>query len=55
MDGELAFNRSSTPGERPNFEEIEQYTLLGFLVCDFNLLMLKLMAQNKVYRSFKLG
>lgn len=53
MDIELAFNRGSTPGEKPDFEETEQYMLLDFLVRDFNSLMLKHMPQNKVYRSYK--
>lgn len=53
MDTGLAFNRSSTPGERSVFKETEQCILLGFQVCDFNLLMLMRMSQNKEYRSYK--
>lgn len=53
MDIVLAFNRSSTPGEKSVFKEIEQCILLGFQVCDFNLPMLKHMSQNKAHRSHK--
>ena len=51
MDIELLFNSSSTPGEKADFEEIEQCMLLGFLAHDANSLMFQHMAQNKGYRS----
>lgn len=51
MDIELLFNRSSTPGEKTDFEEIEQCMLLGFLAHDTNSLMFLHMAQNKGYRN----
>ena len=47
MDIELIFNRSSTPGEKTDFKEIEQCMLLGFLAHDANSLLFRHMAQIK--------
>ena len=55
MDIELVFNRSSTPGEKTDFEEIEQCMLLGFLAHDANSQMFQHMAQIKdigVYKTY---